>query len=504
MNEDQKRSILTVLICFLIFFLWNTFMVPKQPVSSSSPVKVVDSSVSSKNPPNNTLNKSFPNNSQINRDKIDYSKTDQRVIDTFTIKNGSNIFSITNDLVISDFKTIHSTVEFNNIVNTKNVLEFLSLNGVRSPYFTFKKISDNEIEGSFNNIVLNISISKSGFVYFNLSSKNYISFAFNLNTNLSQNSDSGFFNAAQVEADRREFLFYGKSDVSRFDLSSNESFYDTVKWIGLDSNYHFFGLIFENKTPLNVSFNNNVLNANLGSQSYNFKFKLGFMKKEYNQLVEFGDNLDLTVDFGFFSFLAVPILKGLQLTYSNLFPNYGLAIILLTFIIRLITFPLQYKSFKSMKKMQLIQPQLAKLKEKYKDDPQAMQMESMKLFKKSGANPLGGCLPLLLQMPIFFAFYKVLYASVELVNAPFIFWIKDLSVKDPFYVLPILMTLSIFLQQKLTPTTTVDPTQQKVMMFMPLILGLIMKDLPAGLCLYMFVSTLLGIFQQMYVYKTVS
>ena len=153
--------------------------------------------------------------------------------------------------------------------------------------------------------------------------------------------------------------------------------------------------------------------------------------------------------------------------------------------------------------MQIIQPELTKLKEKFKDDPKRMQKETMELFKREKANPLGGCLPLLLQMPIFFAFYKVLYAAVELVGAPFIFWITDLSIKDPFYVLPVLMAFSMFLQQKLTPSASADPTQQKVMMFMPLIFGVIMKDLPAGLNLYIFISTIFGVTQQLFVYKMI-
>ena len=144
-----------------------------------------------------------------------------------------------------------------------------------------------------------------------------------------------------------------------------------------------------------------------------------------------------------------------------------------------------------MKKMQKVQPELAKLKEKFKDDPQRMQRETMELFKRSGANPLGGCLPLFLQMPIFFAFYKVLSAAVELVGAPFFGWITDLSVKDPYFILPVLMAAVMFAQQKLTPSASADPTQQKVMMFMPLIFGFIMKDLPAGLVLYIFVYVLM-------------
>jgi YidC/Oxa1 family membrane protein insertase len=225
-----------------------------------------------------------------------------------------------------------------------------------------------------------------------------------------------------------------------------------------------------------------------------------FTRKEYDYLKGLGSNLDLSIDFGIWGVIAIPILRGLQFFYT-VFPNYGIAIILLTIIIRLLTFPLQYKSFKSMKKMQEIQPQLNKVREKFKDNPQKMQQETMALFKKSGANPLGGCLPLILQMPIFFAFYRVLYSSVELVDAPFYLWISDLSQKDPFYVLPILMAVAMVLNQRLMPTTTTDPVQKKIMMFVPLIFAIFMKDFPAGLTLYIFISTLVGMLQQLYVYR---
>ena len=130
-----------------------------------------------------------------------------------------------------------------------------------------------------------------------------------------------------------------------------------------------------------------------------------------------------------------------------------------------------------------------------------MQKETMDLFKKAGANPLSGCLPLLLQMPFFFAIYKVLYSSVELVGAPFYGWIADLSIHDPYYILPLLMAVAMFAQQKMTPTTAMDPTQAKIMLFMPVIFAFIMKSLPAGLVLYILVSTVVGLLQQMLVYK---
>ena len=298
----------------------------------------------------------------------------------------------------------------------------------------------------------------------------------------------------------REFLIFTK-DVQRIRVGEKEYGEGKLKWMGIDFNYHLFATVLTNHPPFNFrSYENGSIVFESLFAVESLKGYFLFTKKKYSALVEDGDNLKLSVDFGILGILAVPILKGLEFFYSFI-PNYGIAIIFLTLLLRLITFPLQYKSFVSMKKMQVVQPELAKLREKFKDDPQRMQKESMDLFKRAGANPLSGCLPLILQMPLFFAFYKVLNNSVELVGSPFIFWIHDLSVKDPFYVLPILMTLTMFLQQKLTPATSADPNQQKIMMFMPIVFGFIMKDLPAGLTLYIFFSTLCGILQQVFVFK---
>lgn len=200
------------------------------------------------------------------------------------------------------------------------------------------------------------------------------------------------------------------------------------------------------------------------------------------------------IDFGFFGFIAVPLLHLLKFCHS-LVGNWGFAIIFLTLIVRFIVLPFNIMSFKSMKAMQKIQPEVQTLREKYKEDPMRLNQEMMALMKREGANPLGGCLPMLLQIPVFFALYKVINSSVELYQSPFMFWITDLSVHDKFYVLPVLMGLSMFLQQKMTPTT-MDPTQAKIMAFMPLVFSLFMLNLPSGLTLYMFVSTLFGITQQ--------
>jgi YidC/Oxa1 family membrane protein insertase len=182
--------------------------------------------------------------------------------------------------------------------------------------------------------------------------------------------------------------------------------------------------------------------------------------------------------------------------------NYGLAIIILTVFINAALFPLRYKSITASQKMQKLQPKMKTIQEKYKklksSDPKRQQMnaEVMALYKEHGVNPLGGCLPLLLQMPFLFAFYSLLNVAIELRQAPFFAWIQDLSAPDPTYVLPVLMVVSMMLMQKLTPMPSADPLQAKMMLFMPLIFGFMMATQSSGLVLYWFTSNLVNILQQ--------
>lgn len=237
----------------------------------------------------------------------------------------------------------------------------------------------------------------------------------------------------------------------------------------------------------------------------NKKLELNYISylgpKKMSILESVDERLVNVVDFGFFSSIAKPILSLLGFLY-NIFKNYGVAIIFLTILVRLGVLPFNIMSYKSMKAMQVIQPILKKIREKHKEDPVKMNQELMAVMKEHRVNPMGGCLPMLLQFPIFIALYQVLGQSIELYQEPFAFWIHDLSLKDPYYILPVLMGITMFLQQKLTPTT-MDPTQAKVMMFMPVIFSFMMIALPSGLTLYIFISTLFAVIQQKILMKTV-
>ena len=221
--------------------------------------------------------------------------------------------------------------------------------------------------------------------------------------------------------------------------------------------------------------------------------------KDQDRLEEIAPNLNLTVDYGFLWWLAVPLFKLLQ-WFHAVTGNWGVAIILLTVLVKAILYPLSAKAYKSMANMRRVAPQMKRMQERYASDRQKLSQEMMKLYQKEGVNPLGGCLPMLLPMPIFLALYWVLYESVELRQAPFFGWINDLSVMDPLFILPLLMGGSMYLQQQLSPQMG-DPMQQRVMKLMPVMFTVLFLFFPAGLVLYWLVNNVLSIAQQWYVMK---
>lgn len=230
------------------------------------------------------------------------------------------------------------------------------------------------------------------------------------------------------------------------------------------------------------------------------KYTLYVGPKEYDILKGLKVNLQEAIDFGWFSFLAWPLLIALNFLYS-FFHNYGIAIIILTIVIKILFHPLTKQSLNSMKEMQKLQPQMAAIRERYKNDKEKMNRELMELYKRNKVNPLGGCLPMILQIPVFIALYNVLSTSIEMRHAPFMLWIHDLSAKDPYYVTPILMGATMLWQQKMTPST-MDPQQAKIMLIMPVIFTFMFLSFPSGLVLYWLVNNILSIAQQYYIQKT--
>lgn len=235
-------------------------------------------------------------------------------------------------------------------------------------------------------------------------------------------------------------------------------------------------------------------------KSGRISFRVFFGAKDLSVLRSIDKTLDHLVDFGWFPIVAHPLLSLLKWFYAY-FKNYAIAIVLLTLIVKILTFPLNYKSMKSMKRMAHLNPQLQKLRERFKDDPQRLNQEMLSFMRTQGYNPWAGCLPIFIQMPVFIALYNVLQSCVELYQAPMGLWIQDLSVKDPFYILPALVTLTWWLQQRLTPQTVTDPTQKRIFQMMPVIFGVITVTLPAGLAIYFLANALLSILQQLVLNK---
>jgi YidC/Oxa1 family membrane protein insertase len=313
------------------------------------------------------------------------------------------------------------------------------------------------------------------------------------------------------EAQDRQLLLWKDKSLDRVHLSKEvkrEDVFVPVKYIAVSNRYFLMTLV--NQSPMEAKAQVMPVGQGQGrvslvypvsGNSITIPLRVYFGPKELEMLRRVDPALDNTVDLGWFQLFAYPLLKLLKFFYEFLH-NYGLAIILLTLLIKVVTFPLNYKSMKSMKDMARLQPQLAKIREKYKDDKEALNREMLSLMRTHGYNPAAGCLPMIIQMPIFFALYRVLYSSIELFHAPFAFWIRDLSARDPFYVTPVLLALTMFLQQKVSPQqATGDPTQQKMMQFMPLIFGFMMLNLPSGLTLYMLVNAIAGIGQQLFLNK---
>ena len=228
--------------------------------------------------------------------------------------------------------------------------------------------------------------------------------------------------------------------------------------------------------------------------------KLWTGPKLQNEMGQVADYLDLTVDYGWAWFIAKPLFWLLTFI-QQLVHNWGVAIICVTLVVKAILYPLTKAQYTSMAKMRMLQPKLQEMRERFGEDRQRMSQEMMKLYKDEKVNPLGGCLPLLLQMPIFIALYWTFMEAVELRHAPFFGWIQDLSAQDPYYILPILMGASMFLLQKMSPTPVADPMQQKIMNFMPLIFMVFFLWFPAGLVLYWLVSNLITIIQQQLIYR---
>lgn len=295
------------------------------------------------------------------------------------------------------------------------------------------------------------------------------------------------------------------------------TFTDGIRWGGVDNRYFITALVADAgaierctaKTskegmPPGFTLVSNRLELTGGEvaagTTISRKIRIYAGPKKMSELQKFPEPLSDAIDFGIFSIICVPMLWLMRVFYGGV-ANWGVAIIFLTVVVKLITLPLTIKQYRSMAAMKKIQPQMKKVQEKYKEDKVKLQQEMMKLYRENKVNPLAGCLPMLMMMPIYFSLYRTIYSAVELYQAEFFGWIHDLSQQDPYYVTPVLLGILMFAQMRLNPSAG-DQMQQKILMnVMPIMFTAMMLFLPSGLVLYILVNTSLGICQQLWILK---
>lgn len=407
------------------------------------------------------------------------------------------------------------------------------------PEFKSEK-TEYRIEDGQNNVTANITFEKDGVTYTKSFSIDRDSYVVNVNYlvdnksekdlslcmygQLKQTADDSYLQNnsgfGMVASAYRGTAY--SSDESRYekktlaDIIEDKAYNVTTKdgwvamiqhyfvsaWIGGENNVNnvIYSNHADNNTSAIIGIRTDSVNVESGTEA-KLSSKLWVGPKNQDAMESVAKNLELTVDYGWLWFISIPLFKILNFIHS-IIGNWGFSIIVLTMIVRGVMFPLTKAQYTSMAKMRLLQPKLMELRERYKDDRQKIGTETMKLYKSEKVNPLGGCLPLLIQMPIFIALYWTLMESTELRQSSFMLWITDLSVKDPYFVLPILYGVTMFYLQKMSPTPVTDPVQRKVFMAMPFVFTFMFCTFPAGLTLYWLVSNCFTILQQYVIFRS--
>ena len=510
----DSNTIVALVITFAFFFGWQQYLKIKYPESAQKPVK---KEVSKTSP--DIKGQLDVGQDNLNTDSVEANPTisaSDLKIKLFHFEDeylnfdlSSNGMSLKNIEITQINKVAENPYQFGHVEG----LFPTQING-QTLIFKIEKIDDYTYKGvaplSGDRFVeKTIKINSKEFLidvdlnFRNFNMKNEFTLRHSLVAKVKDPEKVIFFLPA---FDRNELFYQGLNGDDRRILSTDDSTEgaETIKSTQLVAlSDHYFSMAFLNKSSVipDTSFVQENEKVSIGVE-YNFNSQVKFEEVNYSIFVgpkrldllesSEGGLVDL-IDFSFLGFIAIPIVKALNYIFG-IVGNYGLAVIILTFLIRLLILPLAVSSFKSMKKMQKIQPKLKEIKEKYKDQPQKVNQMTMQIMKDNKVNPIGGCLPMLLQMPIFFAFYRGLSESVDLYQAPFILWIKDLSQIDPYFVLPTFSVIGMVVHQLVTPNT-MDKAQRRLMLLMPIVFGFFIFTLPSALTLYMVVTTWFGIAQ---------
>lgn len=513
--SPNQRLLLAVALSFVFFIGYTTLFPPKAPNGKEANTSVQATSVSSAQ--TTTVHNTATNAAESK--KSDFSAVKTVTSDTLTTINAKEF-----SLKVDTLGRISSVVLKNAKHDGKDgkLAELIPLEGAKPLQMRF---ADEELDAlaqktPFSSNIDDIILGENGKaeiiftqVLPTITVTKKVTFFddghYEANINLSEDKKYSLYLGQHPHLNDEmmtvigNMVFAGDNLTTIFedgDVEGREIFSDVHLVSAFDQYYATILYGFDKSTEVIVErgLNDNPVSYLEGSQDFAFKGYIG--PKEYKTLNAIDPVLVNSIEFGFFTFVASPIFKVL-LWLHGIFGNWGWSIIALTALIRIFLYPLTQKGMVSMQKIKEIAPRIKEVQEKYKGDPQRMNAAVMEMYKKHGANPLGGCLPLLLQIPVFFAIYRVLLNAVELQGASWILWVTDLSRMDPYYILPILMGATMYYQQKITPSNFTDPLQEKIFKFLPVIFTFFFFTFPAGLVLYWFINNIFSIAQQYLVNK---
>jgi len=548
---EQWRLFLAIVLSIFIFFLWEVFFVSHQP----PPPQTSDKPVETQKKPGESAPAEGPEPSGA-----DVSQTDQKIpekaFNAVTIQ--SSLYSaeisekgaaLTSFVLKNYRKDVGSNAPLQQLIPQENhagtaLVRFLDSapNKWANARFTTNYGGDRLAVGQTPQSISFFWESPGGIVI----EKQYTffpeSYRINLSVVIKNLSDRPITDDLiltlqnPMDKDRSRFAFEGPfayingdlEEIDIGDIEEKDTYSGRIQWAGICDRYFMTVAVpqdtDESRFTLGHDPDSHMLTVNymhpvqkiLAGTQDTAHFSLYFGPKRMPTLRQYENNLEAAINFGFFDIIAKPCLWLMNFIHDHLIANYGVAIILLTILFKIIFWPLGSKSYKSMAEMKKLQPLMADIRKKYKDDKKKMNEEVMRLYKTYKVNPMSGCLPMVVQIPVFIAFYRMLYEAIELRHAPFMLWINDLSAPDRLFqfdinvplmlppygipVLTIIMGATMFLQQKLSPPPG-DPSQAKFMMMMPLVLTVIFINFPAGLVLYWLVNNVISIAQQYYITK---
>lgn len=528
----DKKTIIALILIFVVFYLSSKFMWPVKPQTQQSQTETTQHVAKIPKPP--MIPPTQENDLEADVTSLDL-QSDIPLNNDIVLENNDIKIVLTNrggnikQVVLKNIKNEAQEDAVNLFIKESGM--FNTVFYTSSDTINFRK---QNLEYTYDEFTATFFIEKD---FKRIFEKHY-SIDDNYTVNITIKADGlGFIDTYDIQLDAG--IYYDQKGDKRFNTyinvvsyvdnnidkislkkaTSGAAQYGNITWTALKSKYFMVATIPERTVKLReifVAADNNAILENaqieVGRNSIDHSFQFYCGPVDYDRLRAFNIGLEDVMNFGWKLLRPISklILKLLKFIHS-LIPNYGIAIIILSIIIKFVFYPLTHKSFTSAQKMQRVQPHIKELQAKYKGNPQKLQKETMKLYKEHGVSPLGGCLPLLIQFPFLFALYPVLQSTIELRHAGFIFWIKDLSIPDPYYILPILMGITMFFQQKLMsqkPTPNMDEKQlaqlktQKFMMYgMPIFFVFIFKSLPAGLVLYWFTYNILSVMEQLSIRK---